>query len=60
MWGQDGRNTYTFDKKGAILMQSVKMADFEDKKQVKVWQIEQNALILQPKTNKGKAKVRII
>jgi hypothetical protein len=32
MWGQDGRNTYTFDKKGAILMQSVKIGDFEDKK----------------------------
>jgi len=32
MWGQDGRNNYTFDKKGAILMQSVKIGDFEDKK----------------------------
>ena len=28
----DGWNAYTFDKKGAILMQSVKTADFEDKK----------------------------
>ena len=33
MTGQDGRNTYTFDKKGAILMQSVRKDDFEDKKE---------------------------
>ena len=60
MKGQDGRNAYTFDKKGAILTQSVKIDDFEDKKQVKVWRIEQNVVILQSKTNKRKVKVRII
>ena len=41
-------------------MQSVKIGDFKDKKQVKVWWVEQNVVILQQKTNKGKAKVRII
>ena len=60
MRGREVRNAYTFDKKGVILTQSVKIDDFEDKKQVKVWRIEQNVVILQPKTNKKKVKVRII
>ncbi len=60
MWGQDGLNAYTFDKKRVILTQSVKIDDFEDKRQVKVWWIEQNVVILQPKTNKRKVKVGII
>ena len=60
MWGCGGWNAYIFDEKGVISAQSVKMADFEDKKQVKVWWIEQNVLILQPKTDKRKVKVRII
>ena len=36
MTGQGGRNAYTFDKKGVILMQSVRKDDFEDKKEAKV------------------------
>jgi hypothetical protein len=60
MWGQDERNAYTFDEKGMISAQSVKIGDFEDKKEVKVWRIKQNVVILQPKTNKRKVKARII
>ena len=57
-WGV--RDAYTFDKKGVFSAQSVKTGDFEDKKQVKVWRIEHNVVILQPKTNKRIVKVRII
>ena len=60
MRGWDGRNAYTFYEMGVILVQSVKRCVFEDKKQVKVWWNEQNVVILQPKMNKRKVKVRII
>ena len=51
---------YTFFEKGRILTQSVRKGNFEDKKQVKVCEVKQNVVILQPKTNKRLVKVRII
>ena len=56
----DGMKAYTFVEKGEIFTQSVRKGNFEDKKQVKVCVIKQSAVILQPKTNTEKAKVRII
>ena len=57
---RDGRHAYTFNEKGLISAQSVRKRNFEDKKEVKVCGIEQNVVILQPKINKRKEKVRII